>query len=79
MTTNRRLKDQQRGFGGTHRRQGHAASIPWYLLVEQESLSLYLYQRQGFHYVERSVTRPGEVLELTEPVKATIRPEELLP
>ncbi|MEV1158063.1 Uma2 family endonuclease [Micromonospora chokoriensis] len=56
-----------------------AACIPWYLLVEQESLILYLYQRQGFHYVERSATRPGEVLELTEPVRATIRLEDLVP
>ncbi|WP_269459094.1 hypothetical protein [Micromonospora viridifaciens] len=39
----------------------------------------YLCQRQGGHYVERSVTKPGEVLELTEPVRATIRPEDLIP
>ncbi|MEW2427943.1 Uma2 family endonuclease [Micromonospora sp. NPDC047644] len=55
------------------------AGIEWYLLVEQESLSVNLYQLEGAHYVERSTTRTGEVLELTEPVKATIRPEELLP
>ncbi|MEU5905801.1 Uma2 family endonuclease [Micromonospora sp. NPDC047527] len=55
------------------------ASIEWYLLVEQESLTLHLYQRQGSHYVERSMTRAGEVLELTEPVRATIRPEDLVP
>ncbi|MCO1598410.1 Uma2 family endonuclease [Micromonospora sp. RHAY321] len=55
------------------------ASIEWYLLVEQEPLTLHLYQRHGSHYVERSTTRVGEVLELTEPVKATIRPEDLLP
>ncbi|MEV0725529.1 Uma2 family endonuclease [Micromonospora purpureochromogenes] len=55
-----------------------AAGIEWYLLVDQETLTMHLYQRQGGHYVERSVTRTGEVLELTEPVKVTLRPEELL-
>ena len=38
-----------------------------------------LYQLQGAHYVERSTTRVGEALELAEPVRATIRPEDLLP
>ncbi|MFF5203395.1 hypothetical protein ACX27O_17340 [Micromonospora sp. SD19] len=38
-----------------------------------------LHQRQGGHYLERATTKRGEVLELTEPVRATIRPEELLP
>ncbi|NES15333.1 MULTISPECIES: Uma2 family endonuclease [Micromonospora] len=55
-----------------------AAGIEWYLLVEQETLTMHLYQRQGAHYVERSVTKAGAALELTEPVRATIRPEELL-
>jgi Uma2 family endonuclease len=54
-----------------------AAGIEWYLLVDQETLTMYLYQRQGGHYVERSVTKAGEVLELIEPVRATIRPEDL--
>ncbi|MFG3576551.1 Uma2 family endonuclease [Micromonospora chersina] len=54
------------------------AGIQWYLLIEQETLTMHLYQRQGGHYVERSVTKAGEVLELTDPVRATIRPEELL-
>ncbi|MEO3780419.1 Uma2 family endonuclease [Micromonospora sp. B11E3] len=56
-----------------------AAGIEWYLLVEQENGTLHLYQRQGRHYVERSVTKAGEVLELTEPVRASIRPEDLVP
>jgi Uma2 family endonuclease len=56
-----------------------AAGIGWYLLVEQENGTLHLYRRQGRHYVEHSVTKPGDVLELTEPVRATIRPEDLLP
>ncbi|MFI6270254.1 Uma2 family endonuclease [Micromonospora zamorensis] len=55
------------------------ASIEWYLLAEQESMTLHVYQRQVSHYVERSATRAGEVLELTEPVRATIRPEDLVP
>ncbi|WP_244298639.1 hypothetical protein [Micromonospora cremea] len=37
-----------------------------------------LYRRQGSHYTEQSETRPGDVLALTEPVRATIRPEDLL-
>ncbi|MFY1596346.1 Uma2 family endonuclease [Micromonospora sp. WMMD737] len=55
-----------------------AAGIEWYLLVEQETLTVHVYRRQGAHYVERSVTKAGETLELTEPVRATIRPAELL-
>ncbi|MEH1054325.1 Uma2 family endonuclease [Micromonospora sp. CPCC 206171] len=56
-----------------------AAGIEWYLLIEQETGTLHLYRRQGSHYVEQSVTKPGDTLELSEPVKATIRPEELVP
>ena len=56
-----------------------AAGIEWYLLVEQETGTLHLYQRQGRHYREVSVTKPGSVLELTEPVRATVRPEDLVP
>ncbi|RQX18249.1 Uma2 family endonuclease [Micromonospora ureilytica] len=56
-----------------------AAGIEWYLLVEQRTGAMRLYQRQGGHYVERATTKRGEVLELTEPVRATIRPEDLVP
>ncbi|WBB74597.1 Uma2 family endonuclease [Micromonospora sp. WMMD1128] len=56
-----------------------AAEIEWYLLVEQENGTLHLYRRQGRHYREVSVTKPGDVLELSEPVRATIRPEDLVP
>ncbi|ATO18036.1 hypothetical protein CO540_24035 [Micromonospora sp. WMMA2032] len=56
-----------------------AAGIEWYLLVEQETGTLHLYRRQGRHYREVSVTKPAEVLELTDPVRATIRPEDLVP
>ncbi|MEU1395637.1 Uma2 family endonuclease [Micromonospora zamorensis] len=56
-----------------------SAGIEWYLLVEQANGTLHLYRRQGGHYIEQCVTRPGDLLVLTEPVKVTIRPEELLP
>ncbi|SCG79030.1 Uma2 family endonuclease [Micromonospora humi] len=56
-----------------------ASGIEWYLVVEQEDGTLHLYRRQGRHYREVSVTKPGDVLELTEPVRATIRPEDLVP
>jgi len=56
-----------------------AAGIPWYLLVEQESATLHLYQLRGNHYVEHSVTRPGEVLHLEEPLTADVVTEDLLP
>lgn len=55
------------------------AGIGWYLLVEQDTGALHLYRLNGTHYVEHSVTKPGETLHLTEPVIADIRPEELLP
>jgi Uma2 family endonuclease len=56
-----------------------AAGIPWYLLVEQETGAMHLYELAGEHYVERSVTRVGQVLRLKEPVEADIAPEDLLP
>ncbi|MFE9200525.1 Uma2 family endonuclease [Micromonospora sp. NPDC007230] len=56
-----------------------AAGIEWYLLVEQENGTLHRYRRHGRHYRELSVTKPGEALELTEPVRATIRPQDLVP
>jgi Uma2 family endonuclease len=56
-----------------------AAGIPWYLLVEQETGALHLHRLTGDHYVEHSVTHPGQLLRLTEPVEATIAPEDLLP
>jgi Uma2 family endonuclease len=56
-----------------------AAGIPWYLLVEQETGALHLYELAGSHYTEHSVTKPGETLQLTEPVTALLTPEMLLP
>jgi Uma2 family endonuclease len=55
------------------------AGIPWYLLVEQETGALHLYKLAGDHYVEHSVTHAGQVLRLTEPLQASIAPEDLLP
>ena len=48
-----------------------AAGIPWYLLVEQETGTLHLYRLDGDSYLEHSVTKPGDVLTLTEPVWPT--------
>ncbi|MFF5070906.1 Uma2 family endonuclease [Micromonospora olivasterospora] len=56
-----------------------AAGIEWYLLVEQDTGSLHLYRRRGAHYAEHSAAKRGEVLELTGPVRASIRPEDLVP
>jgi Uma2 family endonuclease len=56
-----------------------AAGIPWYLLVEQETGALHLYGLSDGTYIERSVTRVGDILELTDPVKVTISPQDLLP
>jgi Uma2 family endonuclease len=56
-----------------------AAGIPWYLLIEQETGALHLYELSGDRYTERSVTRAGQVLHLTDPVDAMISPEDLLP
>lgn len=55
------------------------AGIPWLLIAYQETGALHLYQLEERHYVERSVTKVGEVLHLLEPVDVIISPEELLP
>jgi Uma2 family endonuclease len=56
-----------------------AAGIEWYLLIEQDTGALRLYRRRGSHYAEHSTTKRGETLELSEPVRATVRPEDLVP
>ncbi|MFI5932939.1 Uma2 family endonuclease [Actinoplanes sp. NPDC051494] len=56
-----------------------AAGIPWYLLIEQETGALHLYQLTEKHYVEHSVTPFGETLHLREPVVVDIDTTELLP
>jgi Uma2 family endonuclease len=55
------------------------AGIPWYLLVEQETQALHLYELAAGGYGEHSVTKPGEVLHLNEPIVATIVPDDLVP
>lgn len=56
-----------------------AAGIRWYLLVEQKTGLLRLHELVGGHYLERSVTGPGDILHLTDPVDTTISPEDLQP
>ena len=56
-----------------------AAGIPWYLLVEQETCTLHLYELVGDHYAEHSVAKPGEVLHLTQPMDAILTPADLIP
>ncbi|MFF5174757.1 Uma2 family endonuclease [Micromonospora sp. NPDC000089] len=56
-----------------------AAGIEWYLLVEQETGAMRLFRRRGRNYAEHAAVKRGETLELTEPVRATIRPEDLVP
>ncbi|MGN9812118.1 Uma2 family endonuclease [Micromonospora sp. BQ11] len=55
-----------------------AAGIDWFLLVDQVTGALHLHRRQGRHYVEHASAKRGETLELTEPVRTSIRPDELL-
>jgi Uma2 family endonuclease len=54
------------------------AGIPWYLLIEQETAALHLYELAESSYVLRSLTGPGEVLNLGRPLVAAISPEDLL-
>ena len=56
-----------------------AAGIPWYLLVEQETGALHLYQLHGRQYREYATAKPGTVLTLTDPVTAAIDTAALLP
>jgi hypothetical protein len=56
---------------------------PWteadYLALGETPDRLHLHRLEGRHYVEHSVTKPGDTLRLTEPVVAEISPEALLP
>ena len=56
-----------------------AARIPWYLLVEQQSGTLRLYELSGDKYIERATAEPGDILRLTEPLTADLDPKALLP
>jgi Uma2 family endonuclease len=55
------------------------AGIRWYLLVEPEPRTLRLFELAGDKYMERAVAHSGEVLQLTDPVEATIVLDDLLP
>lgn len=56
-----------------------AAGIPFYLLVDTEASTLYLFALDGDKYREHSVAGVGERLHLTELMNVTLVPEELLP
>lgn len=56
-----------------------AAGTPWYLLVEQSTGALNLYQLAGDIHVEHSVATAGRPLRSTDPPAVTIDPAELLP
>ena len=56
-----------------------AAGIPRYLLVEQQTGTLRLFELAGDKYVEAQTAKAGEVLRLTEPVAVDLVPEDLLP
>jgi Uma2 family endonuclease len=55
------------------------AGIPWYLLVEQETRTVCLFRLGDGGYLPHAVAPAGEVLELTEPITATIDLGRLLP
>ncbi|MEU4162281.1 Uma2 family endonuclease [Actinoplanes sp. NPDC026670] len=55
------------------------AGIPWYLLIDPRSETFHLFRLDGDRYTEHAKAAPGELLELTEPVVATIDPADLLP
>ena len=58
-----------------------AAQIGWYLLVEPVSADdvvLRLYRLDGAHYVEHSVAKAGESLDISEPIDLRLDPGSLL-
>ncbi|GAA3202743.1 Uma2 family endonuclease [Dactylosporangium siamense] len=57
------------------------AGIKLYLLVEQEppgSVTLWLFQLDGAHYMEHAVAKAGEVLSVEEPFAFELDPTDLL-
>jgi Uma2 family endonuclease len=55
------------------------AGIEWYLVVEQDDLILRLHHLDNGRYVEHSVAKPGEPLQLPSPIDVQIDPADLLP
>jgi Uma2 family endonuclease len=55
------------------------AGIPWYLLVEQDTGTLRLFELSGDKYVEHSSAKVGQTLEMTAPISVVIDPRDLLP
>jgi hypothetical protein len=58
-----------------------AAQIDWYLLVEPESAggpALRLHRLDGTHYVEQSVAKGGDALEISEPFELRLDPGSLV-
>lgn len=53
------------------------ARIEWYLLVEQEPLTMRRLRLDGDHYVGQATVRDGEVLEVDEPFPFRIDPADL--
>ena len=56
-----------------------AAGIPYYLLVDTETRTLYLFGLKGDKYLEHLSAKPGESMHITDPVDVTLVPEDLLP
>jgi Uma2 family endonuclease len=56
-----------------------AAAIPWYLLADPRTGELRLYAISDDKYVLHARAEPGGFLQLTDPVRVTIDPAELLP
>jgi len=52
-------------------------TIPWYLLVDPQPLSLRLYRLDGDNYVEQASARPGETLRFTAPIVTELDPASL--
>ena len=50
------------------------AGIPWYPIVEQDTGTLHLNRLDGENYRVHASAKPGEILTLTEPVRAHDRP-----
>ncbi|WP_236049521.1 Uma2 family endonuclease [Paractinoplanes ovalisporus] len=55
------------------------AGIPWYLVADPDGPTLHCFELAGKAYKEHLTAKPGEVLELVEPVAVELDPRDLLP